>query len=124
MFFKLRRKHIALLTLLAMLAMTIVGCGGGSDQDKSGDKANDVIKIGVYEPLTGTNAAGGQMTMEGIELANKLYPTVLGKKIELVTVDNKSEKQEAMAVHCPCPADRWPRMQGVRLLDVHRPIRL
>jgi branched-chain amino acid transport system substrate-binding protein len=95
MFFKLRRKHIALLTLLAMLAMTIVGCGGGSDQDKSGDKANDVIKIGVYEPLTGTNAAGGQMTMEGIELANKLYPTVLGKKIELVTVDNKSEKQEA-----------------------------
>jgi branched-chain amino acid transport system substrate-binding protein len=57
--------------------------------------ATDVIKVGVYEPLTGTNAAGGQMTIEGIKLANKLYPEVLGKKVELVIVDNKSEKAEA-----------------------------
>ncbi|HEX3010780.1 MAG TPA: ABC transporter substrate-binding protein [Syntrophomonadaceae bacterium] len=96
MFFQLRRKHIALATVVVMTAMSIVGCGtNNADKTKSGDKASDVIKIGVYEPLTGTNAAGGQMTLEGIELANKLYPTVLGKKIQLVTVDNKSEKQEA-----------------------------
>lgn len=96
MFFKLRRKQIALVIVLAMAAMMMVGCGGGgSDKDKAADKDADVIKIGVYEPLTGTNAAGGQMTLEGIELANKLYPTVLGKEVKLVPVDNKSEKQEA-----------------------------
>ncbi|NLB52625.1 MAG: ABC transporter substrate-binding protein [Syntrophomonadaceae bacterium] len=77
--------------------MFAVGCGGGAEQGADTDKeqAADVIKIGVYEPLTGTNAAGGQMTVEGIELANKLYPEVLGKKVELFIVDNKSEKQEA-----------------------------
>lgn len=57
--------------------------------------ANDVIKIGVYEPMTGSMAAGGQMVWEGIQLALELHPTVLGKKIELVLVDNKSDKVES-----------------------------
>ncbi|MEG1448941.1 MAG: ABC transporter substrate-binding protein, partial [Oscillospiraceae bacterium] len=54
-----------------------------------------VIKIGVFQPLTGANAAGGELEVEGIKLANKLYPEVLGKKIELVVVDNKSDKTES-----------------------------
>jgi branched-chain amino acid transport system substrate-binding protein len=77
-------------------AFALVGCGGGGEKattDKGAE--SDVIKIGVYEPLTGTNAAGGEMTVEGIELAQELYPEILGKKVELVVVDNKSEKQEA-----------------------------
>lgn len=57
--------------------------------------AQDVIKIGVYEPLTGQNAFGGQLTVEGIQLAHEQAPTVLGKKVELVIVDNKSDKVEA-----------------------------
>ncbi|MGI6469365.1 MAG: ABC transporter substrate-binding protein [Syntrophomonadaceae bacterium] len=77
-------------------SLSIVGCSNGStEQKQQATEQPDVIKIGVYEPLTGTNAAGGQMTLEGIQLANKLYPEVLGKKVELVVVDNKSEKQEA-----------------------------
>ena len=59
-------------------------------------EADDVIKIGVFEPLTGANAAGGELEKEGIELANKLYPEVLGKKVELVVVDNKSDKAEQL----------------------------
>lgn len=55
----------------------------------------DVIRIGVFEPMTGDSAAGGQMTWEGIELANKLHGEVLGKKVELVLVDNKTDKNEA-----------------------------
>ncbi|MCL2270841.1 MAG: ABC transporter substrate-binding protein, partial [Treponema sp.] len=66
--------------------------GGGKD-------AGDVIKIGVFEPMTGANAAGGAMEVEGIRLANELNPTVTvgGKayKVELVVVDNKSDKVEA-----------------------------
>lgn len=55
----------------------------------------DYIKIGVIEPLSGANAAGGEMEAKGIKLANELYPEVLGKKVELIIVDNKSKKVEA-----------------------------
>jgi branched-chain amino acid transport system substrate-binding protein len=54
-----------------------------------------VIKIGVYEPMTGAFAAGGQMTYEGVELANEFKAEVLGKPVEIVLVDNKSDKTEA-----------------------------
>ena len=66
---------------------------------KKESASSDTIKIGVFEPMTGANAAGGALEVEGIRLANELYPTVTvdGKeyKIELVIVDNKSDKVEA-----------------------------
>ncbi|KPL24257.1 MAG: branched-chain amino acid ABC transporter substrate-binding protein [Anaerolineae bacterium SM23_84] len=55
----------------------------------------DVIKIGVYEPMTGAFAAGGEMTYEGVELAHEYKSEVLGKPVEIVLVDNKSDKTEA-----------------------------
>ena len=58
-------------------------------------QAADPIKIGVYLPLTGQNAFGGQLELEGIQLAHKLNPTVLDRPVELVIVDNKSDKVEA-----------------------------
>ena len=57
--------------------------------------ADDVIKIGVFNCLTGQNAFGGQLELEGTQLAHKEIPEVLGKKVELVVVDNKSDKVEA-----------------------------
>ena len=57
--------------------------------------AEDTIKIGIFEPMTGATAAGGAMEKEGFDLANELYPEVLGKKIELVYGDNKSDRAEA-----------------------------
>ncbi len=57
--------------------------------------AQDVIKIGVFEPMTGPFAVGGELSMQGYRLAQMQNPTVLGKKIELVVVDNKSDKVEA-----------------------------
>ena len=57
-----------------------------------------MIKVGVFLPLTGDNAAGGELELRGIKLANKLHPEVLGKKIELVVADNKSDKAEAASV--------------------------
>jgi branched-chain amino acid transport system substrate-binding protein len=55
----------------------------------------DEIKIGVNETMTGWGAPYGDMTWKGIQLANELKPTVLGKKVKLVLVDNKSEKSES-----------------------------
>ncbi|MDR2185181.1 MAG: ABC transporter substrate-binding protein [Treponema sp.] len=80
----------ALILFAAGLAI-LAGCA-----KKGGDT---VIKIGVFEPMTGANAAGGAMEVEGIRLANELNPAidVGGKsyKVELVVVDNKSDKVEA-----------------------------
>jgi branched-chain amino acid transport system substrate-binding protein len=61
--------------------------------------AEDVVKVGVFEPLTGANAAGGAEELDGIRLAQGLYPTVKagGKtyKVVLAIADNKSDKVEA-----------------------------
>lgn len=84
------KKIVAAVLSIAMAASLMAGC---SKQTQS--ENNDVIKIGVFEPMTGANAAGGQLEVEGAKLANKLYPEVLGKKVELVIMDNKSDKVEA-----------------------------
>jgi branched-chain amino acid transport system substrate-binding protein len=57
--------------------------------------ADDVVKIGFYNCLTGQNAFGGQLELEGVQLAMKEIPEILGKKVELVVVDNKSDKVES-----------------------------
>ncbi|MDO5536241.1 MAG: ABC transporter substrate-binding protein [Desulfovibrionaceae bacterium] len=57
--------------------------------------AEGPIKIGVYLPLTGQNAFGGQLELDGIKLAQQEMPKVLGQEVELVVVDNKSDKVEA-----------------------------
>ena len=88
------KKKISLLLVLAMTtSFMLAGCNSKTDSKAYVD--SDVIKIGVFEPMTGANAAGGELEVEGVKLANKLYPTVLGKKVELVLADNKSDKVEA-----------------------------
>jgi len=57
--------------------------------------ADDVVKIGIFEPMTGAMAVGGALCMQGYELAQEQKPTVLGKKVELILVDNKSDKVES-----------------------------
>ncbi|MDP2790585.1 MAG: ABC transporter substrate-binding protein [Rectinemataceae bacterium] len=76
---------------LAVAAMTLLfACGPAAAKS---------VKFGVFEPLTGANAGGGALEVEGVKLANELYPTVkVGDKeykIELVISDNKSDKVEA-----------------------------
>ena len=88
------KRKISLLLVLAMsTSLMLAGCN--SKQNTKANVDSDIIKIGVFEPMTGANAAGGQLEVEGVKLANKLYPTVLGKKVELVYADNKSDKVEA-----------------------------
>ncbi|MDR1043946.1 MAG: ABC transporter substrate-binding protein [Candidatus Adiutrix sp.] len=53
------------------------------------------VKIGVYLPLTGQNAFGGQLELDGINLAHQEMPEAIGQKVELVVMDNKSDKVEA-----------------------------
>jgi branched-chain amino acid transport system substrate-binding protein len=57
--------------------------------------AQDTVRIGVYLPMTGGVASFGQMEWAGIQTANAMKPTVLGRKVELFLVDTKSDKIEA-----------------------------
>jgi len=76
-------KRIITLAFLMVFALT------------GGAFAADTVKVGVYLPLTGQMAFGGQLELEGVQMAQKEMPTVLGKKVELFVVDNKSDKVEA-----------------------------
>jgi len=61
--------------------------------------AQDVIKVGVNEPLTGAVAASGTYVTDGTRIAAEVVNRnggVLGKKIELVIEDNKSNPKEAV----------------------------
>jgi branched-chain amino acid transport system substrate-binding protein len=72
--------------LLAVLLVLVVGGTA---------LAAEPIRIGVYLPLTGRVAFGGQLELEGIQMAHKEVPEVLGRKVELFVVDNKTDKVEA-----------------------------
>lgn len=66
----------------------------------SAASAQDTIKIGVTQPLTGAFAASGNYVTQGAKLAEEEINKaggVLGKKIELIVEDNKSNPTEAVA---------------------------
>lgn len=95
------KKALAMVSASALLISAMTGCApssGGSSAEKAGDK---VIKIGVFEPQTGENGGGGFQEVLGMRYANLQYPTVnIGGeeyKVELVEVDNKSDKTEAVS---------------------------
>ncbi|NLJ58678.1 MAG: ABC transporter substrate-binding protein [Tissierellia bacterium] len=90
------KRKLSLFICILMLLSLITACGGSQDSSATADE--DVIKIGVFEPLTGMNGGGGLQELGGIEYANKIYPEVLGKKIELFVHDNKSDQGEATTV--------------------------
>lgn len=61
----------------------------------------DTVKIGVYEPASGDNGAGGKQESLGIQYANTVAPTVeIGGEeydVELVPVDNESSNDKAVS---------------------------
>ncbi|MTW14777.1 ABC transporter substrate-binding protein [Rhodoplanes serenus] len=62
--------------------------------------AQETIKIGVSQPLTGAFAASGNYVAQGARIAEDEINAaggVLGKKIQLVIEDNKSNPTEAVA---------------------------
>ncbi len=89
------KKIISILLMLAMVAAMFCGCTGNNDSDNS----SDTIKIGIFEPASGSNGAGGKQESLGVKYANYVTPTVDidGKtyNIELVSVDNASSNDKA-----------------------------
>ena len=90
------KKYLALV-LAVLMVFSLCACGGGDGG--SGDEK--VIKIGVYEPQTGANGAGGKQEILGMQYANEKCPTVeIGGetyKVELVYADNESTNEKAVS---------------------------
>ncbi len=91
----MKRKVLALVLIMCFVIGMLSACSSTSKE-----KSN-VIKIGVFEPVTGENGGGGFQEVLGMRYANKVYPTVeidgVTYDIELVEVDNKSDKTEAVS---------------------------
>lgn len=96
------KKIIALLLAAVMVMCLFAGCAssGGSK----------VIKIGVFEPQSGDNGAGGKQEVLGIQYANSVKPTVTinGEeyKIELDIQDNQSSTDKAVSAAQQLVADK------------------
>ena len=81
-------------TLKLMLAGLALGFVAGSAA------AQDTVKIGVTQPLTGAFAASGNYVAQGAKIAEEEINKaggVLGKKLQLIIEDNKSNPTEAVA---------------------------
>ena len=83
----MKKKLMSVLLAAAMVAATAVPAF-----------AADTVKIGVYEPASGDNGAGGKQETLGIQYANSETPTVEidGKEytVELDIVDNESSNDK------------------------------
>ena len=89
---KKMHKALSVACIGMLLATALTGCGG----DKKG--SGDIIKIGANIEMTGGSASFGKSAQNGIKLAieeTNAKGGVLGKKLELVVADNKSEAAEA-----------------------------
>jgi branched-chain amino acid transport system substrate-binding protein len=83
----------AIMQKLALAAVGAALLGGAA-------AAQDTIKIGVTQPLTGPFAASGNYVAQGAKIAEEEINKaggVLGKKIQLIVEDNKSNPTEAVA---------------------------
>lgn len=114
------KKYLSLGLAAVMAASLITGCGvatangdtsataatsAAAQTAASGDAtaataSGDTVKIGVYEPASGDNGAGGKQEMLGMQYANSKTPTVdIGGKtynVELVFADNQSSTDKAV----------------------------
>ena len=95
------KKFLAMILALVM-ALSLVACGQQNGDAQQGDDAasgDKVIKIGVFEPLSGDSASGGKKELLGMQYANSETPTIElnGETytIELVTSDNGSSSDKA-----------------------------
>ena len=86
-------KKVLALVLACVMVFALAACGG------SGKSSADTVTIGVFEPASGDNGAGGKQETLGVQYANSVQPTVEigGKTYNVVVkyVDNESSNDKA-----------------------------
>lgn len=100
----MKKRVLALALAVTMAGTMLSGCGGsGNGNGASSDAGSSnsgakVVKIGVYEPASGDNGAGGKQETLGMQYANSKTPTVeIGGEeytVALEIVDNESSNDK------------------------------
>ncbi len=104
-------KKLLALMLAVLMVFALAACTPANPTTDDGNKVADgqnanntdtdtkVIKIGVFEPSSGDNGAGGKQEALGVQYANSLVNTIElnGEtyEIKLVPVDNESSNDKA-----------------------------
>ena len=125
------KKLFAIILSLAMV-LSLAACGGGASTDRSEAPAEkpaeapaekpaeapeaggDPIKIGVYMPMTGTNAGSGLTEIQGIEMAiaeANEAGGIDGRQLELITYDDAGTTEGATKA-----ATRLIEEDGVKII--------
>ena len=90
-----KRKTTVISILLIFTVLLLTGCETFNNFRamfvETEEELDAVIRIGVFQPLSGPHQRYGDLERRGIELAHELFPTVLGKDVELVFADNRSD---------------------------------
>ena len=88
------KKTLSLVLCLCLLCSLLAGCGGSG-----GSSGKKTVTIGVFEPASGDNGAGGKQETLGVQYANSVQPTVEinGETYEVIVkyVDNESSNDKA-----------------------------
>ena len=97
----MKKRILSVLLAAAMLSTLLAGCERKPEAsaDSTAAADGDVVRIGVFEPASGDNGAGGKQETLGIQYANYVTPTVeIGGKeytVQLDIVDNESSNDKA-----------------------------
>ncbi|MFO7743680.1 MAG: ABC transporter substrate-binding protein [Anaerolineae bacterium] len=98
------KRLVLLFVVVGLTASLLAACGPAPAEETTAPPSEgeaeeevqlDEVVIGIYQPMTGAMAAGGEQTMQGIELAHSQKPEVLGVPVKIPLVDNRSDKAEA-----------------------------
>lgn len=90
------KKFLSVSLVIAMLAMTLTGCGGGSAEEKGGA---DTLKIGGMGPITGGAAYYGTEVKQGAQIAiDEINEAggINGIKIEFNFQDDEADAEKAV----------------------------
>src|SRR5580698_7022965 len=91
-------RFLSLTAWLSGLLLVSPGCKPSAEQAAADDK---VIKVGEFASLTGKEAAFGQSSHRGTQLAIddlNVAGGLLGKKVELICEDNLSKPGESATI--------------------------
>ena len=88
-------KGVCFALFAASLVFAFGSCRRAADDD-------GIVRIGVYQPLTGANAAGGSAELAGTVMAHEMQPYVyingVRHEVQLFIEDNRSDRVEAPLV--------------------------
>ena len=90
----MKKNIMSVLALVMALVMAMTVCTFAAAEG-----AENVIRIGIFEPASGDSGAGGKQETLGVQYANKVQPTVMigdtEYTVELINADNGSSADKA-----------------------------